>query len=423
MSNDQQASEAPAKSLPVLHHVSEWRSNRLFILVFATLFRWGVIDFATDLLFVLSLFLFLFWMTVLYRRLTGRTDLDQHFKFICARRLRSKLKWVMESPRSDKYVNELVALLIVADQEKLALKLFPEIDWKRGDTAFFENLGAMTTKLISGYSMELLSQIHTIDWGAVPKRHLPVFTKLVSLMLEHRDFDYEKRTFEGRQIHDPDLFEAPIEEFIGQFFCDRELIDAVYTQLAMPRRDDIIAARSKDGQYWERLPPDHPQRPLLTEINTFYAYRHLLLTTYHSGEGFHVPRVYRALDRTQQRLRRSLPAPSPKLKSFLDRLDIDLPEVRLLSPDWSALIGHNGHLNVHLMMRGMGWWTGKPLMLAYDDRIANKPFLSLFSEICPTLILNGNVDADIWHEVASLTPFIGTSHQAFAFQDGRSIGG
>jgi len=34
---------------------------------------------------------------------------------------------------------------------------------------------------------------------------------------------------------------------------------------------------------------------------------------------------------------------------MLDGLGIDLPDVKLLSPDWSALIGHNGHLHVHLM--------------------------------------------------------------------------
>ncbi|MET0219530.1 MAG: TIGR04372 family glycosyltransferase, partial [Tardiphaga sp.] len=78
-------------------------------------------------------------------------------------------------------------------------------------------------------------------------------------------------------------------------------------------------------------------------------------------------------------------------------------------------------LTVHLMMREMGWWKGKPLLLAYNNRIANKPFLSLFSEICPTLTLNDNVSPDIWYELASLTPFLGASHQAFAFEDGRAM--
>jgi putative glycosyltransferase (TIGR04372 family) len=268
--------------------------------------------------------------------------------------------------------------------------------------------------------MELLTQVHTIKWSAIP-RHLRVFEPLITQMLEHRNFSFEMRTFRGRQFDDPELFEAPLERFIAEFFCDKELINSLYTGLNLPRHDDLIASREKAGQYWERLPADHPQRPLLSEINLFYAYRELLLTTYHSGEGFHVPQVYLKLTETQQRLRRFLPAPSQNLKAFLYDRDIDLADVRLLSPDWSALIGHNGHLNVHLMMREMGWWTGKPLLLAYNDRIANKPFLSLFSDLCPTLTLNDNVAPDIWYELASLTPLLGASHQAFAFEDGRAM--
>jgi len=61
------------------------------------------------------------------------------------------------------------------------------------------------------------------------------------------------------------------------------------------------------------------------------------------------------------------------------------------------------------------------LLLAYKDRVANKPFLSLFNEICPTLTLGENVSDDVWHELASLTPFLGESHQAFAFEDGRAM--
>jgi hypothetical protein len=73
------------------------------------------------------------------------------------------------------------------------------------------------------------------------------------------------------------------------------------------------------------------------------------------------------------------------------------------------------------MMRQMGWWKGSPVLLAYKDRIANKPFLSLFADICPTLTLGENVPPAAWYELASLTPFLGDSHQAFQFEDGRSM--
>jgi putative glycosyltransferase (TIGR04372 family) len=383
--------------------------------------RWGVADFARNLLFVFLPFKLQFMTAVFYRHATRRGDLDGHFHFFCGPKIHDRLRWVLASPRSDKYINELIILLLVAGQEKLVLTLFPKIDWQNADDSLLTALVKLTTRLTSGYSIELLAQVHTIKWSAIPERYLLGFAQLVSLMLEHRNFNFEERTFRGRQMDDPELFEAPLDQFIAQYFCDRELIETLYTQLALPRRDDLVASRTKNGQYWESFPAGHPQRPLLSEINLFYAYRQLLLTTYHAGEGFHVPQIYLKLNETQQRLRRSLPVPSAKLRAYLDRLDIDLSEVSLLSPDWSALIGHNGHLNVHLMMREMGWWTGKPLLLAYDDRIANKPFLSLFSDLCPTLTLNRNVDADIWHELAGLTPFISTSHQAFAFKDGRAM--
>src|SRR3569833_3166717 len=125
--------------------------------------------------------------------------------------------------------------------------------------------------------------------------------------------------------------------------------------------------------------------------------------------------------RTQRRLRLSLPKTSHELKRVLDGIGVELPDVRLLAPDWSALIGHKGHLAVHLMMREMGWWKGAPVLLAYQERIANQTFLSLFADICPTLTLGANVSPAAWHELASLMPFLGDSHQAFEFEDGRCV--
>jgi putative glycosyltransferase (TIGR04372 family) len=73
------------------------------------------------------------------------------------------------------------------------------------------------------------------------------------------------------------------------------------------------------------------------------------------------------------------------------------------------------------MMRQMGWWSGSPIVLAYSSRIANPTFLSLFEDICPVLILGENVSSAVWHELASLIPFLGVSHQIFQFNDGRSM--
>ncbi|MGJ5178171.1 TIGR04372 family glycosyltransferase [Bradyrhizobium oligotrophicum] len=379
-----------------------------------------------DLLFALLTFRQAFAVALLFHRYAHRNEFDRQFRYFCGPDLEKEMGWVLAKPRSDQYCNELILFLLICGKEKRVLELFPNIDWERVDDEFMDAIGELTKKLMSGYFMELLAQAHTIDWTALRPQHMRRFAEMIKVMLEHRNFRFEQTSFEGRQSDarrdgDPELFEAPLDRYVPEFFCDKELIATLVKQLDLPRHDDILAAREDRGQYWERFPADHPQRKVLAEINLFYAYRNLLLTTYHSGEGFHVPQVYCKLTDTQQRLRRHLPAPSPELKAILKKLDTDLPEVKLLSPDWSALIGHNGHLNVHLMMREMGWWQGQPLLLAYKDRIANKPFLSLFSDICPTLTLGENVSAGVWHELASLTPFLGDSHQAFRFEDGRAV--
>ncbi|MGT2440289.1 TIGR04372 family glycosyltransferase [Bradyrhizobium betae] len=332
------------------------------------------------------------------------------------------MDWVLSSPHSDRYVNELVVYLLLCGYEKQVLTLVPNIDWGQDDDYFTLPMEALIEKLTSGYFMDLLAQYHAIEWTALPKRLFLALEPAAKLMIEHRTFTYEQRSYEAHQLKDKTLWEAPAATYIHRYFVSLELIKKLLDELEMLRDDATLAARQEAGQYWEHFPANHPQREVLFDVNLFYAYRHLLLTTYHSGEGFYVPKVHGRMSDVQVRLRRSLPKPSQKLTDLLHRLEIDhLADVRLLSPDWSALIGHTGHLNVHLMMREMGWWHGKPLLLAYKDRIANRPFLSLFSEICPTIVLDENVTSDVWYELASLTPFIGISHQAFGFEDGRAM--
>lgn len=369
------------------------------------------------LLFAVLPFRQAFRLTLAYRRYTRRGDLDHHFRFFCGSKIGTDLEWVLSGPHTDRYVNELIVYLLFCGYEKPVLSLFPSIDWTRGDDYFALPMEDWIKRLSSGYFMDLLAQYHTIRWTELPRRLRFAFEPAARLMMEHRTFAYEQRSYEHHQ-----RLEAPTEMYIQSYFVSLELIVRLLDELEMTRDDVILAKREEDGQYWEHFPARHPQRNVLFDVNLFYAYRHLLLTTYHSGEGFYVPKIYTRMNDVQRRLRRSMPSQSQPLKAFLRRFDIDdVSEVSLLSPDWSVLIGHNGHLNVHLMMREMGWWHGKPLLLTVKDRIANRPFLSLFSEICPTAVMNENVSAEVWHELLSLTPFIGTSHQAFAFDDGRTM--
>lgn len=369
------------------------------------------------------IFLFLpfkasFSIVILFRHLTRRGDLDAHFAFFCGNKIGSHYNWVINSSLAKRCFNDIYFYLLLTGYQKQALELFPRIDWAHCEGYFIDGLERLTKSIFSGYLTDLLAQIHTIGWDGLPEKLHKHFAALIKQMLEHRNFNYEEQTFFG---NDDLLKDIPIEEYTPKFFKDKELILSLASELELTGVAETLSSLEKGGQYWESFPAAHPQRAILSDINLFYSYRHLLLRTYHNGEGQLVAPVYKRLQETQRRLLRSLPAPSSKLKRELDGLGIELPDVKLLSPDWSALIGHNGHLNVHLMMRDMGWWHGSPLLLAYKERIANKPFLSLFSEICPTLTLGENISADVWHELASLTPFIAASHQGFEFEDGRAM--
>jgi putative glycosyltransferase (TIGR04372 family) len=153
----------------------------------------------------------------------------------------------------------------------------------------------------------------------------------------------------------------------------------------------------------------------------FFALRKLLLILYHDGHGEKVPAVgQRSLD-LQMQLRSDPPRPSRALQDILDARGIDYRHLLLLSPDWSALIGHIGHLDVHLRMRDMGWWTGAPLLATYGGKIANRPFLSLLEERCPVVVLEEGLDQDAWVELCALAKYFGVSHQVWG-TDQRPMG-
>lgn len=338
-----------------------------------------------------------------------RSELDHHLAFLNQSALR------MEP-------NEIFLNALQRGFHKRAFALFPSIDWTRCDEPIVEAVNRWARASISLFAMDLLAQLHTVGWTQAAPEAPKELELLVRRMLEHRNYEFEEQIFEGRVSAPNGLSrECPVEIYVPYFFRDKELIKSVMEALGLMGEEEIFAVLDAAGHSWGGFLPSNPRYKVLSDISLFYAYRHLLLRTYHNGEGRYVGPIHLRSLETQARLRRSLPAPSKKLQRLLDAEGIELPDVKLLSPDWSALIGHNGHLNVHLMMRKMGWWRGSPLVLAYKDRIANKPFLSLFTALCPVWTREEDVPADVWHEMASLTPFLGVSHQAFAFEDGRAM--
>jgi putative glycosyltransferase (TIGR04372 family) len=371
--------------------------------------------FARNIAFTCLPFKARFRLTVWFRHFFNHGALDRHFVFFCGPFVKAHLDWILNGPFTRRHADEVAFYLLLAGYRTEALTVF------RGVTQQKSRGVQGVDPFGNGYSMDLLTQIHTLNWAKLASNS-PQLRTFVRLMLEHRNFQYEERIFSGRveaELVSPDVLVA---EYIPYFFRDRDIVDRLMSDLGLRDINGVIGQLEEGGHQWEQLPERAIDRELAFDIYLFYAYRHLLLRTYHFGEGDLVPLVYTRCMDTQRRLRRSLPSPSRELKRELDRIGTELSNVRLLSPDWSALIGHNGHLNVHLMMRKMGWWSGQPVLLAYNERIANKPFLSLFSDICPTLTLGDEgVSPAVWHELASLTPFLGDSHQAFQFKDGHSV--
>ncbi|MGY4287235.1 putative glycosyltransferase (TIGR04372 family) [Bradyrhizobium sp. LM2.7] len=394
--------------------------TRVAFVLFRLLRRTNLKHFVRDIVFVCLSFKMRFRLTMWFRHNFQHGGLDRHFVFFCGPFLSKHLHWIFSSSFSAQYSNEIAFYLLQSGYRREALTLFRKLDW-RADNPLIARALEGTGVVGDGYSMDLLTQIHGLDWTSIVAKSWEL-RDFVRMMLEHRNFQYEERTFRGHVDFDGVPDDIPAEQYIPYFFRDREVVERLLRELGLSDRAGIMPSLDTAGRYWEHFPAYQPERALSLDLYVWYAYRHLLLRTYHNGEGNLVPLVYRRYMDTQRRMRRALPKPSRALKRVLDGIGVELPEVRLLSPDWSALIGHNGHLNVHLMMRKMGWWKGSPVLLGYRERIANKTFLSLFEKLCPTLILGEqDVPEGAWFELASLTPFIGDSHQAFEFEDGRTM--
>ncbi|CAL78852.1 hypothetical protein BRADO5158 [Bradyrhizobium sp. ORS 278] len=168
----------------------------------------------------------------------------------------------------------------------------------------------------------------------------------------------------------------------------------------------------------DRLPPE---RRSVVGGWLFFALRKLLLIFYHDGRGSLVPQIGARSVQLQAQLRSDLPRPSRELTAVLADHNIEYANLRLLSPDWSALIGHMGHLDVHLRMHDMQWWSGSPLLATYSGKIANRAYLSLLEERCPTLVLEEKLSPAVWVELCALTKYFGVSHQLWGSAE-RPIG-
>jgi putative glycosyltransferase (TIGR04372 family) len=361
---------------------------------------------------------FIFKLAVLARKATVHNVADAHVQLFLGNKLHDNLDEWLKLPVFAENFNEVAYFLMLLGETTDVFERFDKINWFDQRPFFTNWISGFFSRWHRG-SLDLVARLHKMPWseGAVNRE---LFSAVIT-MLEHRLYvEFEEHYYRLRRRRYEPM--EKVNLYIPHFFHDLDVVKALDVQLELSDIDKMIYEFNAGGPNFEGFDEYPPDRAVLQDISLFYALRHLTLHTYHGGEGHLVPLLCKKTFSTQARLRQSLPTPSAALSRELAKAGIeDLSEVKLLSPDWSALIGHNGHLNVHLMMRQMNWWRGPPVMLAYKDRIANRPFLDLFSDICPTLILNDNVDSNVWAELASLTPFLGVSHQIFEFDDGQAM--
>jgi putative glycosyltransferase (TIGR04372 family) len=361
-------------------------------------------------------------ISVWLRRRHGDDRCNDYFRFFCQRHIDANIDWLLNGRLSKRYLNDILYFVYIADRPKIVISQFARVDWSDKRAFFINALTGLINRFSSGYSMDIVVRLHQVDWSEPHTDIHRALAILVRRMLEHRQYEYEERMMQGKR--GDGYFSLPVatDVYVPHFYRNKELVRTLAAELGLKNVDQILAKLDAEGQYWEMFPDSDAERDIIHDLNLFYAYRDLTLYSYHNGEGYLVPILCQRTLETQARLRRSLPPPSPELRKLLDSLGIaELADVKLLWPDWAALIGHNGHLNVHFMMRQMGWWSGSPILLALNHRIANRTFLSLFEDICPILIRGENVSSAVWLELASLIPFLGVSHQIFQFNDGRSM--
>jgi putative glycosyltransferase (TIGR04372 family) len=381
--------------------------------------RLGGKEFWQSCLFLFLPFRWSTYLTITFRRYRRRRDLDNHFKFFCGPKLTQNLEWLHSNLVASGYVNEVWYYLYMSGYYQHALDLFSRLDWERGDDLLLSTLNEFARSVTGGYPMNLLSQLHSVGWQAIPKEGLSEYAKLVRTMMDGRTFEVEGNAYQAKTARHADLAHAPIDRYVPYFFRNKFLIENLQSALGLPQHREIISELDDAGQYWEPFP--HAQASEAADIASFHAYRQLQSRTYNNGEGAWAGPISEAAERNQNQIRKHMPAASRQLRSELERIGISqLDDVSLLSPDWSVVIGHSGHLNVHLMMRELGWWTGSPLLLTYADKIANRTFISSMENRCPTWILEENVSFALWHELASFTPFLSAA-QTFKLPDGRAM--
>jgi putative glycosyltransferase (TIGR04372 family) len=142
----------------------------------------------------------------------------------------------------------------------------------------------------------------------------------------------------------------------------------------------------------------------------------------HVGHGDIGVRLFERALAAQSELR-ALPRPklSPELTRLLDEMGIPFDELRIIPEEWTTQIGHLGMLDILFRMQGLGWWSGKPLMVVRSSLVANSAFFRLFESFAKLLVLRENERDPVGEELLSLQRWCGMNFNAFRLPNGDVV--
>jgi len=253
--------------------------------------------------------------------------------------------------------------------------------------------------------------------AATAKYHETSFL-LSQLLFELGDFDRARLAIEGWYASSALLHQKALLHLIAGNEHDAvpALASATYAQPHLMRPHQNLAAR--DSSDYKPNAVDHAAG---STGSLYDAYNYIAQRVTHVGAGDLGVKLFASGLKAQRRLQASFPKVSRELQSVLVGRGIAPEELRILPSEWTTQIGHQGMIDILLRMRELGWWKGKPVLLAEYNKIANHAMLSLFEESAAILVWDGGGSAGPLAELSSLQRYCGMSINVFERPSGEVV--
>ena len=207
-----------------------------------------------------------------------------------------------------------------------------------------------------------------------------------------------------------------------ELLCGDETVGGEFLQAAAFRSPSFLCPH-------QNLAAHTPQEYIPTELDQnsgitgrlFDAYNYVGQRVAHVGEGQLSAALYAKALRAQCELDRQDLIVSPECLALLERLGIELSDLRVLPWEWFTQIGHEGMLDILFRMRELGWWHGKAILLANPADVANSAFMFLYDDQGQVLLPDLNISRSLGRELFSLQRRCGLAFNAFQMPTGEVL--